>query len=101
MLPSFNHSLPRGDETGTFLALDVGGSTFRTALVELAGRDSETAMRIVRQRAWKIGKAIKALRGEQFFDWMAEMMEEMLCGVGGDRQTEVLQMGLAWSFPIE
>nr|KMM69884.1 hexokinase-1 [Coccidioides posadasii RMSCC 3488] len=39
MLPSFNHSLPSGKEKGTYLALDVGGSTFRVALVKLAGKD--------------------------------------------------------------
>ena len=38
MLPSYNHTLPTGLERGSYLALDVGGSTFRVALVELRGR---------------------------------------------------------------
>src|SRR5579871_6198175 len=29
MLPSYNHTLPTGYEKGKYLALDVGGSTFR------------------------------------------------------------------------
>lgn len=43
MLPSYNHKLPSGLEQGTYLALDVGGSTFRVAVVELAGKqEAET-----------------------------------------------------------
>jgi hexokinase len=38
MLPSYNHKLPSGNEQGTYLALDVGGSTFRVAVVELNGK---------------------------------------------------------------
>ena len=40
MLPSYNDKLPTGNEKGTYLALDVGGSTFRVALVELNGKTS-------------------------------------------------------------
>lgn len=35
MLPSFSHILPTGPERETYLALDVGGSNFRLALVKL------------------------------------------------------------------
>src|SRR5438045_6889876 len=59
MLPSFNHTLPTGNESGRYLSLDVGGSTLRVALVELFGRKSvksngDMPMRIIRMRSWKI-----------------------------------------------
>ncbi|KAJ5449827.1 Hexokinase-1 [Penicillium daleae] len=101
MLPSYNHALPTGAETGTFLALDVGGSTFRVALIELHGRDAE--MRIVKVASSYIDNSVKLLEGTQFFDWMAGHIENMLKDVGSDygRGEVALPMGLSWSFPID
>ncbi|KAI2791455.1 Hexokinase-1 [Penicillium oxalicum] len=101
MLPSYNHALPTGSETGTFLALDVGGSTFRVALIELHGRDAE--MRIVKVASCYIDNTVKLLEGTKFFDWMAGHIEKMLNDVGTDygRGETSLPMGLSWSFPID
>jgi hexokinase len=101
MLPSYNHALPAGTEKGTFLALDVGGSTFRVALIELNGRDD--AMRIVKVASSQIDNMVKLLEGTQFFDWMAQRIDEMLREVDTDygRGDVPLAMGLSWSFPIE
>jgi hexokinase len=96
MLPSYNHQLPHGREHGTYLALDVGGSTFRAALVELRGPGKE--MKIEAQKSYKINDAVKQLKGQAFFDWMAGKIEETIFG---HRDDGVLSMGLAWSFPIE
>lgn len=104
MLPSYNHQLPTGDECGTYLALDVGGSTFRIALIELSGRigdGSETS--ILKRDSYKISHAVKQLQGVLFFDWMAERIEETLSGQeeGHDMSRSPLSMGMSWSFPIE
>ncbi|KAK5698060.1 N-acetylglucosamine kinase 1 [Elasticomyces elasticus] len=104
MLPSYLHTLPTGRETGDFLALDVGGSTFRIALIRLGkdepGRDGLQVRRI---RSFVIGKAIRDLKGRAFFDWMAERIGDMLAEYNHIKGTTDanLQMGLAWSFPIE
>lgn len=102
MLPSYNHTLPTGREQGSYLALDVGGSTFRVALVDLRGNDERESMVIVKMATYPIGSSVKGLKGRAFFDWMAEKIEQTLedpvvrahCGA------EVLKMGLAWSFPV-
>ncbi|KXJ96735.1 hypothetical protein Micbo1qcDRAFT_191404 [Microdochium bolleyi] len=101
MLPSFNHLLPTGNEVGEHLALDVGGSTLRVALVHLRGR----AMRgreaeIARMSCFKITPEIKQLEGLAFFDWMAERIHEVL---GDERSStrEEIRLGLAWSFAID
>ena len=104
MLPSFNHTLPTGQETGTYLALDLGGSTFRIALVEMRGRrQGKEALRILRQTTSKINERIRRLNGVDFFDWMAARIAEMLTqgneGLGYGPQS--LPVGLSWSFPIE
>lgn len=101
MLPSYTHALPSGSETGTYLALDVGGSTFRVALIELHGREQE--MKIVRVASSYIDNSVKLLEGTKFFDWMANEIENMLKDVGTDygRGEIALPIGLSWSFPIE
>jgi hexokinase len=107
MLPSFNHTLPNGKESGRYLALDVGGSTLRVALIDLFGRESakmtgDVAMRIVTMRSWKIDEKIKRLEGTLFFDWMAQRMEDMLSESECELEHDgVLEAGLSWSFPVE
>ncbi|PWY77183.1 hexokinase [Aspergillus sclerotioniger CBS 115572] len=100
MLPSYNHALPSGTETGTYLALDVGGSTLRVALVELRGQGD---MRILHVSSSYIDNDVKLLEGTLFFDWMAEKIDSMLREVGANcgREAVPLSMGLSWSFPIE
>lgn len=100
MLPSYTYALPSGAETGTYLALDVGGSTFRVALIELRGSGN---MKVLRVSSSYIDNNVKLLEGTRFFDWMAQKIESMLRDVGDQygRQPTPLSMGLSWSFPIE
>ena len=119
MLPSFHHTLPTGHEQGTILALDVGGSTFRIALIELTGRETNAfakgphlnctstakdGMEIKRLRSFAIDKSVRALRGPHFFDWMASRIEDVLEAdnhAAHRSSSTPLPMSLAWSFPIE
>lgn len=104
MLPSYNHKLPSGREMGTYLALDVGGSTFRIALVELNGKQpSAKHMRIVTMKSFKIDEKVRQRSGTAFFDWMADriqlaLADPLLQNVNGAGS---IPMGLAWSFPVE
>lgn len=104
MLPSYNHQLPTGEECGTYLALDVGGSTFRVALIELSGKNNDgEECRVLKSKSVKIDRAVKELKGRLFFDWIANRIEDTLAGQleGHDLSGTPLSMGLAWSFPIE
>lgn len=105
MLPSYQHTLPTGLEKGDFLALDVGGSTFRIALIRLCGRkeNGESEIQIRRIRNVIIDKKIRDLQGQAFFDWMAERIADMLAEYNHMNGTTNarLPMGLAWSFPVE
>ncbi len=111
MLPSYSHLLPSGREKGIYVALDVGGSTFRVAVLELFGlgaAPSNEAWNIMKLQSFPITPALKELMGEMFFDWLAERIEEVLAkteglekrcprtGEGGN-----MRVGLSWSFPIE
>lgn len=106
MLPSYNHKLPSGQETGRYLAVDVGGSTLRVALVELRGRAEHVSGReseIVSLKSYPIDTDIKNLRGVAFFDWMAAKIVETLGlqeGRVNGAAASAVPMALAWSFPI-
>ena len=107
MLPSFTHLLPSGREQGTYLAIDVGGSTFRVALVRLYGGERQRAAEIVLMSSARIDASVRALEGQHFFDWMAAHIEAMLCQVDDeDLGSRIagglpLPVGLSWSFPID
>lgn len=105
MLPSYSHQLPTGSECGQYIALDVGGSTLRVAVVELRGReaDADKQSEIVSMRNFRIGKDVKDLQGMAFFDWIAQRISETLeAGGHNDHSLEKpLSLALAWSFPIE
>ena len=105
MLPSYQHTLPTGFEKGDFLALDVGGSTFRVALIRLCGKkdNGDSDIQIRRIRNVVIDEKIRGLQGEEFFDWMADRIADMLAEYNHMNGTTNarLPMGLAWSFPVE
>lgn len=106
MLPSYSHQLPTGQEHGQYLALDVGGSTLRVALVKLQRNSSGGTNEgdIVSMQNYKITRDIKDLEGMAFFDWMAARIKETLSSsLKQDNATESapLPVALAWSFPIE
>lgn len=104
MLPSHNHALPTGQEEGTYLAIDVGGSTFKVALVELRGRSQgKDCLKIVRAHCAVIDNSVRCLPGLQFFDWIAARIEETIAE-SSDTQFNAEKpcpLGVSWSFPIE
>jgi hexokinase len=103
MLPTFCTSLPSGQEQGKFIALDLGGSTFRVALVELCGRRSDRdSMSILEITSHKIDESVRRLPGVQFFDWMAARIHEVLSKDGDSHLlNDVVPLGFCWSFPLE
>ncbi|KAG5984008.1 hypothetical protein E4U55_006373 [Claviceps digitariae] len=105
MLPSFSHQLPFGTEQGEYVALDVGGSTLRVAVVALRGREAivDKQSEIISMHSYRIDKNVKNLRGMQFFGWMAEKVRETLAGscCYANSPEKPLPVACAWSFPIE
>lgn len=104
MLPSYQHTLPTGNECGDYLALDVGGSTFRIALIRLTGKtkSGSDGLQIRRIRSFFVDEQIRGLKGQAFFDWMADRMSDMLAQYSYMSGTpdKPLLMGLTWSFPL-
>lgn len=102
MLPSHNYTLPAGQEQGTYLALEVGGSNLRVALVELDGQATgHQRLRVRRMESSPIDANIRQLKGFAFFDWIADRIRYMLAIPNQLKWAEPLRMGVAWAFPVE
>ncbi len=124
-LPTPVTSLPTGDETGQYLAIDVGGTNLRVAFIELLGeeadndssangseRSRETLNRAQRPRvrrtlekAWPIGEHLKMDKAEDLFAWIGDCIAEVVGDRISSEATKVpfpgeLKMGITFSFPM-
>ncbi|CAO3675943.1 unnamed protein product [Umbelopsis ramanniana] len=104
MIPSYVTSLPTGNETGTFLSLDLGGTNLRVNAVQLLG---DGQVNIVENKRLAT-EELKSGSGDAFFDWIADTIQELVTvkahhlfkpeQVNGQ---ETLSLGVCWSFPID
>jgi len=95
MIPSFVSIFPDGTEIGEYLALDLGGTNLRVAVVRLLGNDrfdSETKESFVIPDEKK--------KGDALFDWIAEMVKAVLDKKGIDYKKPVI-VGATFSFPVK
>lgn len=125
-LPTPVTRLPTGQETGRYLAIDVGGSNLRVAFIELLGeaadfdvrstgssdKSRDTIRKAQRQRvkrtsekAWPIGEHLKMDKADDLFAWIGDCIAEVVAdnltsdATKGDIPAE-LEMGITFSFPI-
>lgn len=125
-LPTPVTQLPTGQETGRYLAIDVGGSNLRVAFIELLGeavesdappadaseRSHDTIRKAQRQRvrrtlerAWPIQEHLKMDKAEDLFAWIGDCIAEVVAesltsdSTRKDIPSE-LDMGITFSFPI-
>jgi hexokinase len=105
MLPSYSHQLPSGKEKGQYVAIDMGGTTLRVALIQLNGKDAPLGKQseVVRINTFKVDRHAKSLVGMAFFDWLADRILETVSSSLKEHQSsgQPLGLSLAWSFPIE
>ncbi|KAI8081526.1 uncharacterized protein BX664DRAFT_268967 [Halteromyces radiatus] len=99
MIPSYVTRLPTGQEKGTFLALDIGGSTLRVCAVELLGQGQVKVNEV--KRSIPMTDPLRTGEIEPFFDWMVDTVDLLLKEYHLDTTTSSLSMGVSWSFPID
>jgi len=89
MIPTFVTKLPKGNEKGVAVAIDVGGSNLRVLKVTLErGQIDQTPLKK------EIPPAVQQGPGEALFDFIAEAVKEL----AGD--LEDAPLGYTFSFPI-
>lgn len=88
--------LPNGDETGTYLALDLGGTNFRVILLELAHGE------FVKEEFtfYHISDEARLGCGIELFDYLAECVKDFL--VSKNMPVDMnIPMGFTFSFPMK
>jgi len=88
---------PDGDEKGSFLAVDLGGTNIRVCWIELKGRGNDIA---VTQDEFKLSEDIKTGDAEQLWTFVAGSIEEFIQKheLGGSAD-DPLQLGFTFSYP--
>ncbi|KAI0773802.1 hexokinase [Fomes fomentarius] len=116
MIPTFVTGVPDGSETGTFLALDLGGTNLRVCEVELLGNHEF----VLRQQKYKVSEELKTGEATTLFDYLADSVDAFLTqyasAVPSSPSTEqanpfaspslseeqtAVPLGLTFSFPVE
>ncbi|KAF5357599.1 hypothetical protein D9758_007415 [Tetrapyrgos nigripes] len=108
MIPTFVTGVPDGTETGTFLALDLGGTNLRVCEVNLQGDQTFS----LRQQKYKVSDTLKTGEAVALFDYLAASVDAFLTShpplsPKEDRSSsnasahDFLPLGLTFSFPVE
>ncbi|OZJ06091.1 hypothetical protein BZG36_01136 [Bifiguratus adelaidae] len=103
MIPSFVTALPTGQEQGTYLAMDLGGTNLRITAVQLLG---DGKIELIEEKR-KVTKELQTGKADAFFDWIADATRVLITEKAAHlfseaqvRHEEPLSMGVTWSFPI-
>ncbi|KZS97717.1 hypothetical protein SISNIDRAFT_405509 [Sistotremastrum niveocremeum HHB9708] len=99
MIPTYVTGVPDGSETGTFLALDLGGTNLRVCEIQLHGDKTFT----LRQQKYKVSEALKTGEASALFDYLADSVDHFLTEISDSQisNEEALSLGLTFSFPVE
>ncbi|KAJ3218819.1 hexokinase A [Clydaea vesicula] len=102
MIPSFVTNLPKGTETGSYLALDLGGSNFRVCEILLSTDGTRVRCR---QKKFIVSEELKKGTSEMLFDFFADAVDifirEVLGESTSDFNAEYKKLGFTFSFPIK
>ncbi|XP_036000518.1 hexokinase-2-like [Fundulus heteroclitus] len=97
MLPTYVRSTPDGTEQGDFLALDLGGSSFRVLLVRL--RHEKKLKVNMHQKIYSIDQETMQGTGEELFNHIVYCIADFLDYMG--MRGASLPLGFTFSFPCD
>ncbi|PWN39179.1 putative hexokinase [Ceraceosorus guamensis] len=102
MLPAYVFGWPTGDEKGSYLALDLGGTNLRVCHVTLKGKGEFD----VTQTKFRLTDEQKQCEGQELFDFCADCLNTFIKDHFGGRDGEVhleedIALGFTFSYPME
>ncbi|KAF3149547.1 hexokinase A, variant 2 [Orbilia oligospora] len=96
MNPTWVLSNPTGHETGTYLALDMGGTNLRVCEIELP---EEPGKFDIMQSKYRMPSAIKTGTAEDLFDYVADCLKQFLISNHEDQNMKEMSLGFTFSYP--
>lgn len=104
MLPNYA-ILPTGNEHGTFLAIDLGGSTLRIAIIDITPKsldddDRSRRINIIIEKKWIIPNTEKVMN-DNFFKFIGSKILETINLQSVITRNDMINVGITWSFPLD
>ncbi|EFX04000.1 hexokinase family protein [Grosmannia clavigera kw1407] len=97
MNPTWVMSLPDGYETGTFLALDMGGTNLRVCEITLTDQKSEFD---IIQSKYRMPEELKSGDAEELWEYIADCVHQFVETHHSDvAKLEKLPLGFTFSYP--
>jgi hexokinase len=97
MNPTWVMSTPTGYETGTYLALDMGGTNLRVCEITLTDQKSEFD---IIQSKYRMPKDLKTGESEELWEYIADcLMQFVLTHHGDPTKLDKLPLGFTFSYP--
>lgn len=87
-------SLPTGDEKGSFLTIDLGGTNIRICWITLLGKGEAE----VKQHHYEVSEEIKSGSAEELWEFVAASVEGFVREEGLEEEEE-LRLGFTFSYP--
>lgn len=96
MNPTWCMALPTGDETGKFLALDLGGTNFRVCEVTLTEEKGKFEMF---QDKYRLPDAMKTSDAEHLWDFVAQCLADFIEKHHKGEDLQEFPLGFTFSYP--
>lgn len=97
MNPTWVMSYPDGHETGSFLALDMGGTNLRVCEITLTDRKSEFD---IIQSKYRMPEELKTGSSEELWEYIADCLHQFIETHHGDcSKLEAMPLGFTFSYP--
>ncbi|KAK5663323.1 hypothetical protein OQA88_3751 [Cercophora sp. LCS_1] len=97
MNPTWVMSYPTGYETGTYLALDMGGTNLRVCQVTLTEQKSEFD---IIQSKYRLPEELKTGDADELWEYIADCLAQFIETHHGDvTKMETLPLGFTFSYP--
>ncbi|KAJ4313995.1 Hexokinase isoenzyme 2 [Neodidymelliopsis sp. IMI 364377] len=97
------HNLPTGNEKGTFLTLDLGGTNLRVCEITLYGHKKEGKEKTeLDQKQYKLPQELKTGDADGLWNFIAEELEDFVKSKGLDKKytkDKPMPLGFTFSYP--
>ncbi|PHH49780.1 Hexokinase [Ceratocystis fimbriata CBS 114723] len=99
MNPTWVMNMPTGYETGTFLALDMGGTNLRVCQITLTEQKSEFD---IIQSKYRMPEELKTGNKEELWEYVADCLMQFIETHHGDAtKLDKLALGFTFSYPAD
>jgi hexokinase len=97
------HHLPKGNEKGTFLTLDLGGTNLRVCQITLHGHEKEGKEKTeLDQKQYRVPEELKKGNADDLWDFIATELDDFVKVKGLDKKytkDNPMPLGFTFSYP--